>query len=222
VIDDLIHEILGKLEMLADAPTQNLDPNRVHESATKSKAPAGVGLRGDPTKPPDKDRVSLFEWYSWHFARAKADGDEGKLRSLYLLAQVEYLDFRFRVPHRVSLREGKLDDRDAEDPIKVEERAAVRIVDLYEGKPAHFVAVLERCTVQWVKKARKWNERDPETGKPLPEFYGWDEDRRRHEVQMMAGREMGPTAIATELGVSVNTVRRYLPKQAVEPERVAA
>lgn len=218
MIDDLIREILGKLQMLADAPTQNLDPNRVHSSQTKSKAPAGVGLRGPTDRPPDKDRVSLFEWYSWHFAEAVAEGDAGKLRSLLSLAHVDYVDFRFRADWKVQLRKGELDDRDADDPEAAERRAAERIVEWYEGKPAHFVATLERVNVAWVRKARRWNDRNPDDGRPLPEFLQWDEGRRKREVEALEALGLGSVKIAENLGVATNTVKRYM----VAREPVAA
>jgi hypothetical protein len=224
VIDDLVRDILAKLEMLADAPTQVLDPNRVSSSATKSKAPAGVGQRGDTTRPPDKDRVSLFEWYSWHFAEATAEGDDQKLRSLYLLAQTDYVDFRFRPDWRTELRKGELDERDAADPEAVERKAAERVVDHYAGLPAHYVATLEGsgCTVAWVRKARRWHARDPETGREQPEFYAWDDGRRKREIEALQALGLGSTKIAERLGVARNTVRRYLPEVAVEREPVAA
>jgi hypothetical protein len=218
VIDDLIREILGKLQMLADAPTQNLDPNRVHSSPTKSKPPTGVGRRGDPTKAPRKEDVSLYEWYSWHFAKVKAEGDDDRLLSLYQLAVVDYTDFRYRADWKVELRKGELDDRDADDPEAAERRAAERVVDWYEGKPAHFVATIERVHIAWVRKARRWNDRNPEDGRPLPEFLQWDEGRRKREVEALEALGLRSKAIAAQLGVDKNTVKRYM----VERQTVAA
>ncbi len=214
MIDDLIREILGKLQMLADAPTQNLDPNRVHSSPTKSKAPAGVGRRGDPTRAPRKEDVSLYEWYSWHFARARAEGDVDRLRSLYLLATTDYTDFRFRADFRTELRKGELDERDATNPLEAEENAASRIVDWYEGLPAHYVATIESVNEAWVRKARRWNARNADDGRPLPEFLSWDEGRRRREVEALQALNLGAKAIASNLGVDKNTVKRYMTERA--------
>jgi hypothetical protein len=221
-MDDMIRDVLGKLQMLADAPTQNLDPNKVHESKTKSKPPTGVGRRGDPNKAPRKEDVSLFEWYSWHFASARAKGDIDRLKSLYLLAQADYVDFRFRPDWRTEMRKGELDDRDISNPIKAEEESAERVVRDYEGLPALYVALIEGQNEAWVRKARGWNDRDPDTGRPKPEFLKWDEARRKREVEALQALGLGSTKIAETLGVAKNTVKRYMAKQAVEREVVAA
>jgi hypothetical protein len=208
VIDTMIRDVLGKLQMLADAPVQSLNPNRVTSSPTKSKAPqrAGVLSKEDDAK----DRVSLYEWYSREFARAKEEGDEDKLCSLYLLAITDYVDYRYRPDWRTELRKGELDDRDAADPEAAERESAARVVRDYEGKPAHFVATLERCTVQWVKKARRWHDRNPETGRAQPEFLKWDERRRKREVEALQALGLGSVKIGEQLGVAKQTVQRYM------------
>jgi hypothetical protein len=220
VIDDMIRDILGKLQVLADAPTQNLNPNRVSGSKTDSRPPqrAGQSNRFDD----EKDKVSLFEWYSQEFAAAKEAGDEDKLCSLYLLAVADYVDYRYRPDWRTELRKGELDARDPQNPEAGEREAAARVVRDYEGKPAHFVATIERVNVEWVHKARRWHARNPRDGRERPAFYEWDDDRRRQEVEALAALKLGCKAIGQKLGVDKNTVKRYLPKEAVEREPVAA
>jgi hypothetical protein len=213
MIDDLIRDLLGKMSVLAEASTQNLNPNRVSSSATKSKAPQ----RADSRSPDEdaKDRVSLYEWYSDQFAKAKAEDDHDKLCSLYLAGMTDYVDFRYRPDWRTELRRGELDDRDAEDPEAAERKAAARVVRDYEGKPAHFVATIERVHIAWVRKARRWHSRDPETGRERPEFYGWDDDRRRREVEALEALGMRSKKIANVLGVDKNTVKRYMAREPV-------
>jgi hypothetical protein len=204
------------MSVLAEAPTQTLNPNRVSSSATKSKAPQRADSRSYDEEA--KDRVSLYEWYSVAFARAREEGDQDRLCSLYLLAVTDYVDYRYRPDWRTELRKGELDDRDATNPEVAERESAARVVRDYEGKPPHFVATLERCTVQWVRKARRWHARRPEDGRPAAEFLQWDEDRRRREVEALAALQIGAKQIADKLGVSKQTVQRYLP----EREPVAA
>lgn len=208
MIDEMIKDILGKMSVLAEAPVQSLNPNRVTSSATKSKAPQRADSRSDEDDP--KDRVSLYEWYSREFAKAREEGDQDKLCSIYLLAVTDYVDYRYRPDWRTELRKGELDDRDAADPEAAERESAARVVRDYEGKPAHFVATLERCNVAWVKKARRWHDRNPETGRALPEFLKWDDGRRKREVEALEGLGLRSKAIAAQLGVDKNTVKRYM------------
>lgn len=216
MIDDLISDLLGKMSVLAEAPAQNLNPNRVSSSATKSKPPR----RADSRNPDEdaKDRVSLYEWYSAQFAKARAEGDHDKLCSLYLAGMTDYVDFRYRPDWRTELRRGELDERDAEDPEAAERKAAARVVRDYEGKPAHFVATIERVHIAWVRKARRWHARNPEDGRPLPEFLQWDEGRRKREVEALEALGLGSVKIGETLGVATNTVKRYM----VAREPVAA
>jgi hypothetical protein len=218
-LDQRVRDVLGRLQMLAEGATSNLDPNKISRSHAKSKAPGGVSV---PTadRPPDKAHVTLYDWYLWHFADAA--GDEHRIASLILVAEMDWRDFRFHVAKRVELRSGELTDNDRLDGGKAEEKHMERVVDWYEGVPVLVVALLEGQRVEWVKKARRLHARNAEDGRPRPEFLTWDDDRRRREVGRLAAQDMGSKAIAKRLGVDKNTVKRYLPKEAVEREPVAA
>lgn len=213
-LDDKIRDVLARLSMLADGDTQNLDAETAeldHHGKADSKPPPGVELRSSD-QPPSKERRSLYEWYSWHFDRTE---DPDRRLSLYLLAEIDYQDFRFRADWRTELRKGELDDRDATDGGAAERAAAERVIDWYEGKPALLVAMLERTTEAWVKKARRQHDRNPVDGRPIPEFLQWDDDRRRREVAAQVAKGRGKKAAAKALGVNPDTVRRYWPEEAV-------
>lgn len=220
-LDHRVRDVLGRLQMLAEGSTSNLDPNKISRTHAESKAPGGISI---PTsdRPPDKAKVTLYDWYLWHFADARAEGDDEKIASLILVAEMDYRDFRFHVAKRVQLRSGELTDNDRTDGGAAERVHAERVVDCYEGVPVLVVALLEGQRVEWVKKARRLHARNAEDGRPRPEFLTWDDDRRQREVARLAAQKMGSKAIAKRLGVDKNTVKRYLPKEAVEREPVAA
>lgn len=205
----MIRDILAKLELLPYGGTQHLDPDHRPEHGGKSRPPAGVELRPSDLEP-DKDRVSLFEWYRWQFQRHALDPD--RLRALYLAAVSDYMDFRFRSERRIRRRQGTLDERDAADPGKAERIAAERVVRDYEGKPALYVAIIEGQTEEWVRKARRQHNCYPDDGRRRPEFYGWSEKIRSATVRRLAGQLPSKLAVAEHLGVDDKTVARYWPK----------
>jgi DNA-binding CsgD family transcriptional regulator len=218
-LDDRVRDVLGRLQMLAEGSTSNLDPNKISRTHAESKAPVGATFDSSD-RPPEKAHCTLYEWYLWHFA--DAEGDDHRIASLILVAEMDYRDFRFHVAKRVELRSGELTDNDRADGGKAEEKHQKRVVDWYEGVPVLVVALLEEQRVEWVKKARRLHARNAEDGRPRPEFLAWDDDRRRREITALASNDMGAKRIADKLGVSKQTVQRYLPKEAVEREPVAA
>jgi hypothetical protein len=212
-LEDRVRDVLSRLALLAEGATVNLDPDRTSHGAPESKVPNGVSLRSSD-KPPDKRKVSLHEWHSWHFAKAQAEDNREKIASLILVAEMDYNEFRFRVAKRVDLRSGELVENDPQDPGASERANAARVADWYEGVPVLVVAILEEQTEGWVKKARRQNDRDSVSGRPRAEFLGWDEERRRLEVKRLAAQDKGAKAIAARLGVDKNTVKRYMPVEA--------
>lgn len=211
-LDQRVRDVLGRLQMLAEGATSNLDPNKISRTHAESKAPGGVSIP-IAARPPDKAQVTLYDWYLWHFA--DAEGDEQRIASLILVAEMDWRDFRFHVAKRVELRSGELTDNDRLDGGKAEEKHMERVVDWYEGVPVLVVALLEGQRVEWVKKARRLHARDAEDGRPRAEFFGWDEDRRRREIQRLADQPMGSKAIAKRLGINKNTVKRYMDREPV-------
>ena len=201
-----IRDVLAQLATLSEASAASLEP-RASQGAPESSIPAGVSLRD---RPPDKGD-SLHDWWRWRFAEAVAkDESEFELYRLCLLAERDYAERRFRSPDRMALRSGEL-TVNAIDGGAAEDRQAERVVELYEGIPAVEVAVHEYTTEAWVKKARRQLGRDPQTGRPRPDFLDWDEDRRHREVATLAER-MGKKAAAAKLRVDPGTVRRYWPE----------
>jgi len=208
-LDARISDVLGRLALLADGATSNLDPDRTHHGAPESSIPAGVELRSSE-KPPDKRRCSLFQWYGWHFDRTE---DPERRASLYLLAEMDYREFRFRVARRVELRSGELVENDRADGGAAERAATERVIDWYESVPALTVAVLEDQREEWVRKARRMHGRNPDDGRPRAEWFGWDEDERRRQVAKLFNRDMGQKTAADRLGVSKRTVQKYWPRE---------
>lgn len=218
-VEEKIRAVLTDLATLSEAPASNFEPRTSHGSSS-SKVPNGVSERLnlhdlDRDRPPSKER-SLYDWWTWRFAKAVTDGEsEFDLYRLALIAERDYASRRFHSPDRMALRAGQLDDRDATDGGAAERAAAQRVVDLYEGVPAVEVAVHEYATEAWVKKARRQHGRQPQDGRPRAEFLDWDEDRRVREVATLANRGFGLTKAAQRLGVDKGTVKRYWPAQPV-------
>lgn len=211
-----IREILGKLQMLADGDTQNLDPDKRFSKHAESSPPSGVTYHPSGREP-KKDHVSLFEWYRWQFDHHAED--PVKLEVLVDLAKDDYRDFRFRADHRVELRKGELLDNDPRDGGSAEEAQARRIVEWYEGRDPLYVAWTEsrmgaKVSEAWVRKARLQCGRNPDDGRPRSEFLSLDEDRRREAVAVQAAKGKGKKAAAKALGVNPDTVRRYWPESA--------
>lgn len=217
-LENKIRDLLARLSTLSDAPASNLDPKTSHGSSD-GKVPSGINEKSriratNPNRPPPKER-SLFDWYAWQFARAGDDYD--RLLSLYLLGEREYMERSFADANRISLRKGELTENDVQDGGAAERESAVRIVEWYEGLSAQEVAINERQSEAWVRKARLAHGRNPETGRKLADFKGWNEERRHAEVALLSNR-MGQKATADRLGVAKSTVQRYWPRE----EAVAA
>lgn len=207
-LEQKISAILGQLATLSEASAASLEP-RASTSAPESSIPTGVSLRD---RPPSKDR-SLHDWWRWRFTQALTHGEsEFEVYRLCLLAERDYINRRYHVENSVRLRSGELTDNDVQDGGTAERAAAQRVVDLYEGMPAVEVAVHEYATEAWVKKARRQHGRDPQTGRPRPEFLDWPEDRRQREVAALQARGLGKKAAAAKLRVDPGTVRRYWPE----------
>jgi len=201
--------------MLADGPTQNLDPDKGMHHHAESSVPSGVSLGSAETEP-KKHLVSLFAWYSWQFEH-HAD-DPAKLHALYLLACDDYEDFRFRADYRTELRKGELLDNDPRDGGAAERAQAERIINWYEGKPALYVAWREsqmgaKVSEAWVRKARLQHDRNPEDGRPRPGagFLALDEDERRRRVAALKLQGSSKKKAAEALGVDRTTVDRFWP-----------
>lgn len=216
-----IQDVLAKLSMLSEVSAASLEPH-TSGSATESSVPGGVSQGDaitptDPDRPPPKER-SLFDWYVWKFQR-HADEPE-RLVSLLLLAERDYLSRRFHVARSIELRSGQLTENDVMDGGKAERAAAERVCEWYVGLSPLAVAIEENVTEAWVKKARRQNGRNPDDGRPLPEFYGWHENVRRERVALLA-ESMSQGKAADHLGVDRKTVKRYWPAPA-EDVTVAA
>jgi len=205
ILEQMIREVLGKLQMLGDGSTANLDADKV----TTHGASSGIPKRGP---------MSLYEYYKAEF-EAHAD-DPRQLRVLVMLAWDDYEDFRFKADHRIELRRGELLDNDPRDGGKAEEAQAKRIVEWYEGKDPLYVAFTEsrsgaKVTEGWVKKARRMHGRNEHDGRPRSSFLDMDEEDRTRKVASLANRGMSQQKAADRLGVGKSTVQRYWPEQSL-------
>lgn len=177
--------ILMKLAMLSEARimSYNVRPERVYVRDGSSAPPPDVDVHADVTEtqdgPPLKDR-SLYEHYVWRFRDAKGD----YWRTEKLCAQAEH-DYAMvargnRTPHN---EDGPMAER--------------RILRDYAGVAPWEVATWEGCDPQYVRKLRRLNELDPQTG--LPDVNLSDRDR---EIVRAVRSGEGQRSIAARLGLS--------------------
>jgi hypothetical protein len=215
ILEQKIRDVLAQLATVSEAPASSFEPRTSHGSSS-SKVPPGTAAAtpltaADPDRPPDKER-SLHDWWHWRFTKAIVKGEsEFQVYRLCLLAERDYVNRRYHIEDSVRLRSGELTDNDVQDGGAAERSAAERVVDLYEGMPAVEVAVHEYATEEWVKKARRQHGRDPQSGRPRPEFLDWDEPRRYREVATLHARGMGQKKAADKLGIAKSTLQRYWP-----------
>jgi hypothetical protein len=212
-LESRIKDVLGKMAMISEAPTSNLDPTTSH-GAAEARVPAGVSERArigrtDPGRPPSKER-SLHDWFSWQFVRAATEPH--RLIGLILLAERELMERTVFEARRIGLRKGELTDNDIADGGAAEREAAKRVVELYEGVPALEVAIYEYAEEAWVKKARRQLGRNPHDGRPRPEFLDLDDKGRHEAVARLKAKGMGQVKAARRLGVAKDTVQRYWAK----------
>jgi predicted DNA-binding protein (UPF0251 family) len=207
-----IKDVLSRLMLLAEGSTTSFDAH-VSGSKSKSQPPAGVKLDGNP---PNRDTSPPYEWWTWRFANAIERGEsEMQFLRLYLLAERDYWVNKHHSANRHARRSGELDRRDISDGGLAERESAKRVCEEYQGVSAEEVAYLyEDVSVEWVRKARRMNGRNPNDGKPRPEFLDLDEDDRLKVAAQMHAKGMSANAAANRLHVSKQTLQRYWPPSA--------
>lgn len=187
-----VRALLGELSLLSDVPAAAL--GRSSASAESDQ----VGPRGEGT--------SLFDVWA---ARFGAEEDEGRVRTLVLLAERDLMLRRKRKPS-VSVVE--------EDTAASEER----ILDWFEGVPADHAAIMESasgkgaCSAAYIRKVRRRNDRDPEEGRPRPVG-----EQRVALVLRLQAEGMSIGRIAKELNLAKSSVHRAI-DQAKRDASVAA
>jgi hypothetical protein len=136
--------------MLAEGGTSTLDPNRVHQSSSDSKPPAGVeAVLGES--------VSLWVYHQGKLLAAAEKATHVRLRAI---AEAERdLEFSLkRPPAYIS--------PDSEQNSKDRDEAILR----HTGRRPEEVAVWENCSCSYVRKIRKRAHRDQTWGGSLEGF----------------------------------------------------
>jgi hypothetical protein len=199
-----IRAVLADLARVSEASAGQV--GRSSPSAEEDRQiPQGVRIgRANPDRPPSKDR-SLYDFYAWHFARARTDHQ----RRLFLfLAETDLDQRRHKPPEQMTALGSHLgrevgDERDH------------RIISWYEGISALEVAVLESahagyCSEANVRKVRSERRRDQNTGHPLPGWYGWSTEQRIKEIRSRLNLGRSMRSVARELDTSLSNVQREL------------
>lgn len=193
--------IICKLKLLGEAKSSGKISAEGLQQKAESSPPPEVRLDSDAAQPPPKDR-SLYEWYIWHFARATS---EYRFRLLCYLAERDYERYRRRPS---DAKRGPITLR-GKDGGEAETEGMKRIVEWYSGIEAVEVAILEECSIDHVRKARRVFRRVESDGRALTGWKGWDDDERLAQVKRLRVGGYSQQEVAAELGVSDRTVRKY-------------
>jgi predicted Fe-S protein YdhL (DUF1289 family) len=197
--------ILCKLKLLGEAKSSGRISAVGHQQKADASAPPETNLKNpDQNQPPPKDR-SLYDWYLWHFSRAR---NEYKWRLLCYLAERDYERYVKRPPDRGPLT---LRGKDGEE---AEREGMKRIVEWYAGLDAQEVAILEECSAEHVKKARRVFRKQESDGREVPGWRGMSEEGRYEVITEYRLRGLKQFEVAGELGVSERTLRKYWKKNA--------
>ena len=84
-----------------------------------------------------------------------------------------------------------------------------RIVEWYEGLDALEVAILEECSLDHVRKARRVFRREESDGTERAGWKGWDDEFRWKVVTEYRQEGYKQFEVAGKLGVSERTIRKY-------------
>lgn len=148
-LDDLEVEILRKLELLSEGSTLNLDPNRVHQSRAGSTVPPGVDEEhGESHLRPE---MSLWLYHREKLSERRESTTSVRLTAI-AEAEKDLETARKRPPAYI--------EPDSEQNAGDRDEAILR----WEGKPAEWVAVMERCSFSHVRKLRRLAKRRPSDG----------------------------------------------------------
>jgi hypothetical protein len=196
---DEIRALLARMAVLSDAPGTSYIPGGAHPAYDRSRNLNGPRAR-------DQDQP-LFDKWAARFADPR---NQQKLPSLILLANRELAIRLRRKPVPVG-EHGQLEDSWERD---------VRIIDWYQGVPAHEAAIMESAngthvTAQNIRAVRRRNDRDPEEG-----YEQTPRERRVMVARELRAQGLSIRKIAREMNVSPGSVQRYL--DAPDEERHAA
>lgn len=182
-------QILAKLELLSEAKVGNLQEGKTSHGKAEGRAP-------DPGGKTLKDQ-SLYFYYRQRLQRAETSHK----RNLICRAAERDYELRTKGAKRATLLSG------ATRQHRNEEREAGWVIEFGEGLDPQAIAEELEVPRGWVERVRREARRRVSDGRPVPGFLGWDEDKRREEVQKLS--HMSTSKIAEHLGVSRGTIRRY-------------
>lgn len=204
-LEQRVDQVLAQLATLSEVGAARIGRSSA-SSDEEHGIPAGVSpnpRRREPDRPPPKDR-SLYDFYRWHFGRARNDSLR---RVLLFMAEGDLKARKWAIP------EGKIALAGAGS--EQGEKRDERIIAFFAGTHPLEAAMLEShhggyCSEENIRAVRRKARRDPETGHPLPGWHGWDDERRTKEVHRLRGSGRSLAQIAAELGTTKASANRYL------------
>lgn len=197
-----VNLLLRNLQMLAEGPSQSLEPSVSH-GKTEGSAPKGTILdRPSESAPPD-DR-SLWDHYAFRFGLAALAKDEVELRRLLILASRAYEDTIKRPD----------EDRIEIERTRDEQRDIQLLLEHGEGIHAAILSARHRWPIGWVKIIRERNGKDPDYGRERPKWKALDSDGRYAICEHLQAEGMSQREAAFHLGVSKRSVQLYWARKA--------
>lgn len=211
-----VKAILAKLSVLSDAKTQKMSkaptdrlkvaPGHWGYGGTNKASFEGnmpPGVRDNRPERFDPDTDTLFDWFVWRLNRCRTERDA---EALVLEAEMRHGNVTQRQVPRPHALAGNAETTRTRDK---------RIARDYEALAPEQVAAIEtvrsgHCGAENVRRVRLADDRDPETGLPLPREAFLRGDQRKQWAKERHGAGMGVAEIARRLRVAPSTVSDWV------------
>lgn len=179
--------VLRQLQLLAEAPTHSIGSESAR-AKPGSKAPPVV-----------RGRDNLYLFYLDRFMVCRSESD-ARFQTFCAERDLEV--------ERTGSKVIGGSYNAAQDASRLEEEARGHVLQL-TGLTSEEIAALLLATPEWVRKVRRDNRLDPDTGNPESPWQAGGTVERRTIILEMVESGKSNRAIAKTIGVDESTVRRY-------------
>lgn len=194
-----VRNLFRELQLLAEAPAQNLEPSGpVSHGKASGSAPKGANPSRSSDDPMSKD-VSLYEHWAFRIGMAANNDNQPELQRLLILARRDLEDYKHRPDEdRVKIQQERLESRDIE-----------LLLAHGEGIHAGVLAARHRWPIGWVRHVRERNGKEPDYGWERPDWKSMSEDERYAFIEKLQGEGLSQRECAERIGVSKTSISRF-------------